>query len=30
MERSYLKGASLEGESNESEYERCGMGPCVN
>ena len=33
-EMSYLRGAcgvtGWEGESNESVYERCGMGPCAN
>ena len=34
MEMGYLRGACdmtrWEGESNESMYEKCGMGPCVD
>ena len=34
MEMSYLRGACgvtrWEDESNESVYERCGMGPCAH
>ncbi len=34
MEMSYLRGACgvtrWEGESNESVYERCGMGTCAS
>ena len=34
MKMSYLRGACnvtrWEGDSNESVYKRCGMGPCVN